>query len=93
MDPNARLKAMEEESPGGEGRGTQATPDPAGTKDPAPGDTPLPGSWQARTQVVSIAVPLGWKRVVEAGAVVYYRYHRLRLVLTVAQLFIKRCAM
>ena len=81
MDPNARLKAMEEESPepsmeqsgcattGPGGEDQEEVIPPAGKE-----ETPTEQEdWKRRTQVVSIPVPLGWKRVVEAGVVVYYR--------------------
>ena len=80
MDPNARLKAMEEES---NSRQPNTLPTNTGPhqQQATGGEQKVTGrehaeqaDWQTRTQVISIPVPLGWKRVVEAGIVVYYRY-------------------
>ena len=89
MDPNARLKAMEEESESctdtQTGCATVTGPQQAAGEGPPDGEEQeeFPGGreetssgqddWKRRTHVVSIPVPLGWKRVVEAGVVVYYR--------------------
>ncbi len=72
MDPNARLK---EEENSKQSADASRPPSAGGREEPSlPPNRKWGDAHAPRTHVISIAVPLGWKRVVEAGTVVYYRY-------------------